>query len=164
MALCSQLQILFDQERATYRLLHHTQAFTASEVAATSHVPGRELAKVVVLRDQAGAFLMVALPAPAWVDVPAVASATARQDLRLAEEHEFAPLFPDCEAGTMPPFGGPYGLPLYVDACLSRSPEIAFQAGNHQEIVVMDYADYARLARPIVEQSCFHRTKQRAAS
>jgi len=162
MALCQRLQGLFDEERPAYQLLRHTEAFTANEVAAASHVPGRELAKVVVLRDKGGAFVMVSLPAPTRVDVEAVVSATAHGGLRLAEEHEFVSLFPDCDAGAMPPFGPLYDLPLYEDACLARSPEIAFQAGNHEEIVVMDHADYARLARPVSGQFCFHRTPRAA--
>ncbi|HEY7515927.1 MAG TPA: YbaK/EbsC family protein, partial [Vicinamibacteria bacterium] len=66
--------------------------------------------------------------------------------------------------GAMPPFGALYGMPMYVDPCLAREPEIVFQAGNHHEVVVMDYADYENLARPIVGQLCFHRARERAAS
>ena len=162
MALNERLQRLFDEQRPEYRVLSHAEAFTASEVAAESHVPGRELAKVVVLRDKGGAFLMAALPSPVWLDLEAAALATGRQGLRLAAEPEFAGMFPDCEPGAMPPFGHLYGLRLYVDACLARSPEIAFQAGNHREAIVMAYRDYERLAQPIAGQLCLHRTRHAA--
>jgi Ala-tRNA(Pro) deacylase len=163
MALCERLQRLFETERPAYRVIPHAQAFTASQVAATSHVPGREVVKVVVLRDAGGSHLMVALPAPAWLDMDAVAVATGRPGLRLATEAEFGELFPDCEPGAMPPFGELYDIPVYMDACLPASPEIVFQAGNHREAIVMAYAEYERLARPITGQRCFHRARHRAA-
>ena len=56
----------------------------------------------------------------------------------------------------MPPFGGLYGLPVYVDACFPRSEEIVFQAGNHREVVRMKYAEFERLARPVVAEFCRH--------
>jgi len=105
---------------------------------------------------------MAALPSPVWLDLEAAALATGRQGLRLAAEPEFAGMFPDCEPGAMPPFGHLYGLRLYVDACLARSPEIAFQAGNHREASVMAYRDYERLAQPIAGQLCLHRTRHAA--
>jgi Ala-tRNA(Pro) deacylase len=164
MALGERLQRLFGEGHAAYRLVPHTEAFTAAATAATSHIPGRELAKVVLLRTEDGSLLMVALPTPAWLDLGAMARATGRRGLRLATEAEFEPRFPDCEAGAMPPFGRLYGLPLYLDPCLAAGPEIAFQAGNHHEVVVMEFAEYERLARPVVASRCLHRARSRVAS
>jgi Ala-tRNA(Pro) deacylase len=65
-------------------------------------------------------------------------------------------LFPDCETGAMPPFGQLYGLPVWVDACFPKAGEFAFQAGNHHEVVRMQYAEYERLARPVVAEFCRH--------
>jgi Ala-tRNA(Pro) deacylase len=50
----------------------------------------------------------------------------------------------------MPPFGSLYDLPLYIDASFVEVPEVAFPAASHDESIVMDYHDYARLARPVV--------------
>jgi Ala-tRNA(Pro) deacylase len=71
-------------------------------------------------------------------------------------EEELAGLFPDCEAGAMPPFGHLYGMPVYVDACFPKAGEFAFQAGNHHEVVRMRYSEYERLARPVVADFCRH--------
>lgn len=164
MALCARLQRLFERERPTYSLVPHREVFTAPEVAAASHLPGREVAKVILLRDEGGAWLMLALPAPARLDLSAIELATGRKGLRLGSEAEFSKLFKDCDPGAMPPFGSLYDMPLYLDACLAASPEIAFQAGNHHEVVVMSYAEYARLAQPVVGRWCFHHVRQRVAS
>lgn len=150
MALCERLKQLLAKEKVHYELLSHTQVFTAQEVAATSHVTGWHLAKVVVVRDEVGSSYMVAIPAPSFLDLTAVQRAVGVAKLRLAKEEDFRTLFPDCETGAMPPFGNLYGIPVYLDVELTRSKEFLFQAGNHKEVVRMSYADYARLAQPVV--------------
>ena len=128
---------------------HHRVAYTAQDVAAAEHVPGRQVAKVVVAMTDGGA-VMLALPATKRVDLEKARRELGADEVRLAKEEEFAALFPDCEVGAMPPFGNLYGLPVYVDRALARVPEIVFQAGTHTETMRIRYADYERLVQPRV--------------
>jgi Ala-tRNA(Pro) deacylase len=137
-------------------------AIDAQHVASACHVRGSEMAKAVVLRDDRGQFLMVAMPAGRRLDLSAVQRATGATGLRLATEQEFGPLFPDCELGAMPPFPDLYGVPVFVDSCLRDSPEIYFRGGSHHELIGMRFRDYAAVAHPSVGSYCFHR-KQRSA-
>jgi Ala-tRNA(Pro) deacylase len=164
MAICERLQRSFYEEEASYRLVPHAEAFTATRVAAASHAPGREMVKVVMLRDDRGAFLMAVLPASTRLDVDALMWAMGGLGFRLATEAEFGPLFPDCEVGAMPPFGALYGMRMYLDPCLADFDEIVFQAGSHREVVVMSYREYARVAHSAVGRYCIHRLSTRAAS
>jgi len=50
----------------------------------------------------------------------------------------------------MPPFGDFFGIPVYVDRSLTTEEAIVFQAGTHVDTVRMRYADFAKLARPVV--------------
>ena len=68
----------------------------------------------------------------------------------LAGEAEFRELFPDCEAGAMPPFGNLYGMDVYVAPRLSEDAEIAFNAGSHTELMKLHYSDFERLVKPKV--------------
>ncbi|HEY7413230.1 MAG TPA: YbaK/EbsC family protein [Vicinamibacteria bacterium] len=156
MAMSERLAQLLVSEHAPYRLLPHDDAIDAAHLAAVSHVSGRALAKGVVLRDAGGEFLMMVVPAHCQLDLGMAARATGRPGLRLATEAEFAPLFPDCQLGAMPPFGDLYGLPVYVDGCLRAAPEIFFRGGTHHELVGMRFADYQSLAKPVTSQWCFH--------
>jgi Ala-tRNA(Pro) deacylase len=65
--------------------------------------------------------------------------------VRLLRESEFQGLFPDCEAGAEPPFGGLFGLPVVVDSTLAESDRIVFRAGSHEEAIEMRYEDFYRL-------------------
>jgi Ala-tRNA(Pro) deacylase len=156
MGLNERLGRFLDEEKVDYQLLPHREAFTAQEVAQVSHVPGRELAKALVVREDVGHHLMLVLPAACRVDLTALKTAAGARKLSLASEAEFKHLFPDCETGAMPPFGNLYGLPVYIDACFPRAEPFFFQAGNHHEVVRMAYQDYERLVRPVVGEFCLH--------
>ncbi len=136
---------------------HHTHgtAYTAQEVAAQEHVPGRMMAKTVVVHTGDG-FILAVLPAPLRVDLGAVRAALGKPEARLATEAEFAKLFPDSETGAMPPFGNLYGLDVYADESLARDEEIVFNAGTHQDTIRMRYEDFARLVKPKVMALAAH--------
>ena len=149
MPILSKLREFLDKQKIQYEVLSHRQAFTAQEVAQAQHVRGSELAKVVMLRS-GGQFVMTVLPAPYRVDLDRARTAAGKSDLVFATEQEFQGLFPQCEAGAMPPFGNLYGLPVYVDQTLTADEHIVFNAGTHTQTVKMKYADFARLVQPKV--------------
>ncbi len=147
---------LLDAGGTHYDMLPHREAFTAQEVAETSHVSGRRLAKVLIAKEHDGRYLMVVLPAPCRADLIALRDAAGTRRLSLAREGELAALFPDCDTGAMPPFGNLYNLPVYIDTCFARAGDFFFQAGNHQEIVRMPYEDFERLVHPVLGEFCLH--------
>jgi len=143
----ARLKALFKKEKISYRLIPHAEVYTAPEVAASIHAPGRQVAKVVMVRAD-GRFAMAVLPSHRQVDLSRFGKMIGASHVALAKEWEIEKLCPDCEAGTMPPFGDLYGLPVYVDKSLVREPEIFFQAGSHHEVIEMHEDDFKRLARP----------------
>ncbi len=68
----------------------------------------------------------------------------------MATEDEFYSKFPDCEIGAMPPFGNLYGMEVFAAESLGENEEIAFNAGSHQEVIKLKYADFERLVQPMV--------------
>lgn len=149
MYLVTRIKEYLDREKVPYEHTVHRTAFTAQEVAAEAHVPGRMVAKTVVLKVD-DRFALAVLPASARVDLGSLKASLQAREIRLATEFEFTGLFPDCEVGAMPPFGNLYGLAVYVEEALTRDAEIVFNAGTHQDVVRMKYADFARLAQPQV--------------
>ncbi len=149
MPILAKLREYLDRNHVQYEVMSHRQAFTAQEVAAAEHIPGKELAKVVMLRS-GKEFLMVVLAAPYRVDLKRAQVVIGKPDLVLATEQEFAGLFPQCEPGAMPPFGNLYDLPVYVDESLTKDDAIVFNAGTHTQTVRMKFADFARTVQPKV--------------
>ena len=129
----------------------HPRAVSAQEVAASEHVPGRMLAKtVMVLAD--GEMVMLTLPAPYQVDLEKAAAALGVDEARVDEEEEFEYSFPDCEVGAMPPFGNLYGVPVYVEKTLAEDETMVFRSGTHTETMSVSYSDFERLVEPTVAQ------------
>lgn len=163
MALTERLKRFLDAERVAYATLPHAEVFTAREVAVAAHVGQRQLAKVVAVREEGGAHLMVVLPASCRLDLAALRLAAGRRRLSLVRESEMGRLFPDCETGAMPPFGNLYGLPVLIDACFQRDADIVFPGGTHHEVIRMSYADYVRLASPVAGEFCLHEREKSVA-
>lgn len=138
-----------DRECVAYDVIAHPPAFSAQKIAAAAHVRGGEMAKIVMVKiDEQLA--MTVLPANCSLDVEHLRTALAADMVELASETEFRDRFPDCEGGAMPPFGNLYGLPVYAADVLARHEFIAFNAGNHREIIRLRYLDFVRLVQPRV--------------
>ncbi len=132
-----------------YAFEHHRTVFTAQEVAQTEHIPGKMMAKSVIVEAD-GKLTMLALPATEKADLGKVQEALHVKHARLASEEEFQRAFPDCELGAMPVFGNLYGLPVVVDRELTENDSIVMQAGTHADTVRVRYTDFARLVAPVV--------------
>lgn len=143
----SKLTDYLDENSKKYVVVKHAPAYTAQEVAASAHVPGKEMAKTVILKVD-GDMKMIVLPSNYDVDFDAVKDALGADEVELASEDEFENLFPDCELGAMPPFGKLYEMDTLVAEPLTEDEEIAFNAGTHKELVKMGYRDYEELAEP----------------
>jgi Ala-tRNA(Pro) deacylase len=141
------LESYFREQGVAFEVKEHPTAYTAQQIAASEHVPGRTFAKVVIALVD-GKLVMLVLPAPSMVDVNKVGEVVGGGEVRLATEREFAPSFPDCDAGAMPPFGNLYEVPVVVDPSMGESERIVFQAGTHDVTMSVAYADFARLVRP----------------
>jgi Ala-tRNA(Pro) deacylase len=145
------LESYLRENSVPFQVQHHAVAYTAQEVAAAEHVPGRLLAKVVMLMAD-DKLCMFVQPAPARVDLEKAAAVLGAKEARLAHEDEFADRFPGCEVGAMPPFGNLYDVPLYVDKSLAEDETIVFEAGTHTDTMSMKYADFERLTKPTVAE------------
>ncbi len=144
-----QLREFLDSHGIKYVVISHSPAFTAQQIAASAHIPGRELAKTVVVKLD-GKTVLAVLPASQKVDFDLLRETAGVQRAELASEPEFQGRFPECDLGAMPPFGNLYGLDVYVADSLAEDEEIAFNAGSFTELVRMAYRDFERLARPKV--------------
>jgi Ala-tRNA(Pro) deacylase len=141
------LRDFLDAEKVKYVTITHSPAHTAQEIAEAAHIPGKEMAKTVMVRID-GEMAMVVLPASMKVDFGRLLDATGAQEVELAKEREFKSLFPGCDLGAMPPFGNLFGIPTLVAEELTEDEEIAFNAGSQTEVIKLAYRDFERLVKP----------------
>ena len=143
------LKDFLDGHNIKYETISHSQAFTAQEIAAAAHIPGKQLAKTVIVKID-GKIVMAVLPASYKVDFNLLKGATGAGKVELAKEEEFKLMFPECEVGAMPPFGNLYGVEVYVAESLAEEEKIAFNAGSHTELLKLSYKDFEIHAKPKV--------------
>jgi Ala-tRNA(Pro) deacylase len=143
------LKDFLDEHQVKYVVISHSRAFTTQEIAAATHIPGKELAKTVIV-DIDGKTAMAVLPGSQKVDLALLRDALGAERVTLAKEAAFKDRFPGCDLGAMPPFGNLYGMPVYVADSLTEDEEIAFNAGSHDQLVKMAYRDFERLVKPEV--------------
>ena len=141
------LKEYLDSQKIKYVTISHSPAYTAMEVAQSTHIPGRELAKTVMIKLD-GRMAMAVLPSTRKVDLNLLRESVGAEEARLATEAEFKSLFPDCETGAMPPFGNLYGMDVYGSPKLAEDEQIAFNAGSHTEVMKLAYRDFERLVKP----------------
>jgi len=141
------LKTYLDDHNVRYVTINHSKAYTSQEIAASAHIPGKELAKTVMIQVD-GKMAMAVLPASHQIDFDNLRKIMGTEKVTLVGESEFRDRFPDCESGAMPPFGNLYGMEVFADESLSRDDEIAFNAGSHTELIRLSYADFDRLVNP----------------
>jgi Ala-tRNA(Pro) deacylase len=158
----SKLKEFLDSHNIKYLVISHSVAYTAAGIAALTHIPGKELAKTVIVKTDAG-LVMAVVAASQHVDLVRLKAAVGAENVELASEDEFKAKFPDCELGAMPPFGNLYGLKVFADERLAQDQEIAFNAGSHRELVRIAWDDFARLVQPTLMPLAIARKAAEAA-
>jgi len=149
MTILKKLKDYLEKNNVSYEVAYHQMAYTAQEIAAAQHVPGKEMAKVVMVKAD-GKIVMLVLPASYRVETKKLKGALGCKKVGIVKEKEFQNLFPDCEVGAMPAFGNLYNLEVWVDKVLAENQSIVFQAGSHVETLRIKYEDYVRLVNPKV--------------
>ena len=143
MTIAARVEDYLNQNAVKFDLLAHKTTGSTHESADAAHVPDDHIAKGVMVRDGQGQALVV-LPGDVWLVLDMLNKASGRA-FRLDEESELTDLFPDCAPGAVPPLGHAYGFETYMDERLTTLANVFFEAGDHQNLVRVDGADFVRL-------------------
>ena len=98
MSVIKKLDDLLKKSKVKYEKIAHAETFTSQETAQVEHIPGKEVAKVVMVKAD-GKDAMMVLPASYKLDLSKAKALLKAKEVRLASEQEFISLFPDCEKG-----------------------------------------------------------------
>ncbi len=139
------------KRKVDFKLLPHPSTFDAQRLAQTLHVPGRVVAKTVLLRANGGyTYLVAVLPATKSIDFTRASAALGGSKLELATELEIASHCPECEMGVLPPFGSQYAMQTIVDESLTKDQEIVFEGDTHEEAIRMKFDDFRQIEEPLI--------------
>ena len=149
----ARVKTYLESEGVEYEAIHHPPHYTAQQIAADTHTPGKEFAKTVFLKvDNKDAIAV--LSAHHTVDCDVLRRELGAKEVRLDSEPEIHDVMDahhiEGELGALPPFGQLFGLPVYTSRAMADDEHITFNAGTHEDVVRIRYADYVRLVHPQV--------------
>jgi Ala-tRNA(Pro) deacylase len=147
MAIAKSLIRYLEERKVKYRLVSHEHSATSLETAHKAHIPAHQVAKAVVLCDDAGYVLSV-LPATHKLEIDWV-NAELKRELTLACEDKFATLFKDCEPGAVPALGDAYGIQVIWDDDLKYTADIYIEAGDHEHLIWMERKSFRKLMKSL---------------
>jgi Ala-tRNA(Pro) deacylase len=143
MAIAISVRQYLDEADIEYDIHRHPRTMTSCETAKMAGVPGDQVAKSVILEDEAG-YLMAVVPATHHVQLGQLSRQLGRH-LGLATEQELRALFGDCELGAIPPVGDAYHMEVIMDDSLAAYPDIYFEGGDHTDLIHVRHDDFHRL-------------------
>jgi Ala-tRNA(Pro) deacylase len=135
--------------RVWFEELLHQPASSSTKRAHNMHVPGRTVAKTVLVK-AGDRFVLAVLPSTSRIDLGllAVVMGVSATEVRLATSDELIGIFTDCEPGVVPPFGKLYGLGTIFDVRLLEVDELVFGGNMRHEGLRLRAIDYVAIEDP----------------
>ncbi|WP_315925986.1 aminoacyl-tRNA deacylase [Mesorhizobium sp. SP-1A] len=143
MTIARKLQDYLAGKGIRYETVAHHRTSTSSQTAQAAHVPGRRLAKSVLLHHETG-YALAVVPSNHRVELGTLQEVIDRR-LGLASEDEVGQLFSDCDVGAVPPVGAAYGVPVVLDDSFGAPGDVYFEGGDHKTLVHVSGGDFLDL-------------------
>jgi Ala-tRNA(Pro) deacylase len=143
MSIAPTLQKYLAAENIQYEEIQHELSLSSTRTAEACHISGDRLAKGVVLRCD-GEYMLAVMPASHHLRLAELRTKLG-DNVDMADETEISQLFRDCAHGAVPAVGKCYGLDIIVDDSIEAQPEIYMEAGDHQTLLHLTHAQFARL-------------------
>ena len=143
MSIAPTLQKYLTAENIQYEEIPHELTMSSTRTAEACHISGDCLAKGIVLRRDGG-YMVAVMPASNHLRLSELRTKLG-ENVEMADETEIDQLFRDCAHGAVPAVAKCYGLDLIVDDSIEEQPEIYMEAGDHQTLLHLSHAQFARL-------------------
>lgn len=143
MSIAPTLRKYLAAEDIRYEEVRHEFSMTSARTAEACHISGDRLAKGIVLRRD-GEYMLAVVPASHHLRLSEL-RAKLGDNVDMADETEIDQLFRDCARGAVPAVGECYGLDIIVDDSIEAQPEIYMEAGDHETLLHLSHAQFARL-------------------
>jgi Ala-tRNA(Pro) deacylase len=143
MSIAPTLQKYLAAENIQYKEIQHEPSMSSARTAEACHISGDRLAKGIVLRRD-GEYVLAVVPASHHLRLSDLRT-TLGDSVQMADEGEINQLFRDCARGAVPAIGKCYGLDIIVDDSIETQPEIYMEAGDHETLLHLTHAQFARL-------------------
>jgi len=143
MSIAPTLRKYLAAENIQYLEIAHELTMSSTRTAEACHISGDRFAKAVVLRRN-GDYVLAVMPASHHLRLSELRTKLG-DNIDMANEAEINRLFRDCAHGAIPAVGKCYGLETIVDDSIGAQPDIYMEAGDHETLLHLTHAQFARL-------------------
>jgi Ala-tRNA(Pro) deacylase len=143
MAIAITLRQYLEDHDVPYDVMVHKRTSTSWQTAHACQLSANCVAKAVALSREGG-FVIAVIPANCRVEIDRIRRLVPGP-VEMASEDEIEALFPDCEAGALPPIASAYGLDVVVDESLDALPDVYLEGGDHHSLIHMRGRDFRNL-------------------
>ena len=147
MTMSKKLREYLETQKVYFEPLHHGVAYTASEVAGSQHVSGKEMLKTVMIKVD-GKTMMCVVPAIYNLDFDKLKTILGAKKIELCKEEESGKIFSDSELGAEPPIGSLYNIEMMAEEDIKDNDVVVFNAGSHTDTIKMKAKDYLGMTKP----------------
>lgn len=146
-----QIQELLRRNKVAFEVVQHPAGAPLATLADEGKIPRSELASVILLRADHGYRYLLAVSAlEQRLELRFATRALEGCALAPASAAEQALFCPDCEAGSLMPFGSHYNVRTLLDQSLADEGSLAFEEIDGTEAIRMTIADFCELEHPFV--------------
>ena len=132
-----------------FEVLPHRRTTTAGSEARVLGVAPEETAKTLITKGELG-YVRAVVPAAGHLDLAKLAAVLDGETMTLLTEAELELRVRTDELGAVPPFGGPEGDRVVVDAALAGSDSVVLDAGGHDASIKLHGRDLVSVAHAVV--------------
>ena len=147
MGIALTLQQYLDDRHIDYDVLVHKRTHCSNDTMRASRVPGERLAKAVVLTREGG-FVVAVVPACSQVRLETI-ELMLHCPVSIASEDEISEIFPDCDAGAVPPVPEAYAVEALIDDSLDQQPDVYLEGGDHRSLIHISGEQFRSLMQDV---------------
>lgn len=140
-----QVQSLLDKEDIRYISIIHSKAYLEEEILVNDYNLGHELVNTVLIKINKEDMAMIVVPSTRKISLESLQKEFANTNISFIGKKEVAKLFPHYEAGTLPPLGQLYNIPVFCIDELLKMPEVTFYLGTYTHRIRMKTADFFKI-------------------
>ncbi len=139
--LAVKLKQFLDKYHVSYLELNHERG-NAQDAIQDLNIEHSKVLRAIPLTDGQNCLLAV-LPFNSQLNIKGLTEE--RKKYQCLTDEEVNHIFYDCESGSLPPFGEPYGVKVIVDKDIENLTEVYFESGCHNSKIYMTIDDFCFL-------------------
>jgi Ala-tRNA(Pro) deacylase len=143
-----QIYTLLDEKNIRYLSISHSDAYSKNEIAINDYNLGNKLVDSVLIKINNKETVMLVVPSTRKISLVSLQKVFNNTNIDFIGKKEMAKLFPEFEAGTMPPLGCLYDMPIYCVAEIQKMQEVTFYTGTSAHRIRLKTADFFNVIQP----------------